>query len=60
MPKEGAGPRAFVLTRTPYGLGHDADGFSPAMATQYKELAEDGYVFVFQDIRGRFGSKASS
>ena len=57
VPKEGAGPRALVLTRTPYGLGHDADGFSPAMATQYKELAEDGYVFVFQDIRGRFKSE---
>jgi putative CocE/NonD family hydrolase len=46
-----------VLTRTPYGLGHDADGFSPAMTTQYKELAEDGYIFVFQDIRGRFQSE---
>ncbi len=56
VPRTGAGPRAIVLTRTPYGLGHDADGFSPAMATQYKELAEDGYVFVFQDIRGRFKS----
>ncbi len=57
IPKTGDGRRAMVLTRTPYGLGHDADGFSPAMATQYKELAEDGYIFVFQDIRGRFKSE---
>src|SRR5262245_26413248 len=57
VPKAGTGPRAIVLTRTPYGLGHDSDGFSPAMATQYKELAEDNYIFVFQDIRGRFKSE---
>ena len=28
VPKTGTGPRAIMLTRTPYGLGHDADGFA--------------------------------
>jgi putative CocE/NonD family hydrolase len=57
VPKQATGPLPVVLTRTPYGLGHDQDGFSPALATSYRELAEDGYIFVFQDIRGRFKSE---
>ena len=44
-----------ILTRTPYGIGGAAGTF----VTSYAELAEDGYVFVFQDIRGRFTSEGS-
>jgi predicted acyl esterase len=25
----------------------------------YKDLAEDGYIFVFQDIRGRYKSEGT-
>jgi hypothetical protein len=56
VPKNATGPLPIILTRTPYGLGHDADGFSPALMFSYKELVDDGYIFVFQDIRGRFKS----
>jgi putative CocE/NonD family hydrolase len=46
-------PRPFILTRTPYGIGA-----SPrTMNGSYAELADDGYIFVFQDIRGRFTSE---
>ena len=51
-----AHPRAalpFLFLRTPYGLDDAAD----ALASRYRELAEDGYIFVFQDIRGKFGSE---
>ncbi|REJ84951.1 MAG: CocE/NonD family hydrolase [Acidobacteria bacterium] len=53
----GAGPWPLLLTRTPYGLSHDDDGFHRALSTSYAELVGDGYVFVFQDIRGRYGSQ---
>ena len=56
VPKAATGPLPIILTRTPYGLGHDGDGFNPALGTSYRELADDGYIFVFQDIRGRFKS----
>jgi hypothetical protein len=41
-----------MFIRTPYGA-------NPAFTNsqQYKELSADGYVFVFQDIRGRYASE---
>lgn len=42
-----------ILTRTPYGIAGAAGNF----ATSYAELADEGYAFVFQDIRGRFKSE---
>ena len=40
-----------LLVRTPYG----AAGWQPgdSVPLSYRELAADGYVFAFQDIRGR-------
>lgn len=44
----------FMLERTPYG----ADKFpSPEKNPYYKDMAADGYIFVYQDIRGRYGSE---
>ena len=45
-----------LLTRTPYGLGDDEQGFSRRL-TLYREMFADGYIFAFQDIRGRYGSE---
>ena len=48
-----ANPLPFLMTRTPYGS-------SPAIAPrlpQRKELVADGYIFVFQDIRGKYKSE---
>jgi uncharacterized protein len=42
----------FLFERTPYG----ADGPPGRLAGSLRELAEDGYHFVFQDIRGRYKS----
>jgi len=43
----------FLLTRTPYGC----DGMnSDAVNSHYTELARSGYIFVCQDIRGRYKS----
>jgi uncharacterized protein len=42
----------FLLTRTPYGIAGDT-----AVANDYRFLSADGYIFVYQDIRGRYGSE---
>jgi putative CocE/NonD family hydrolase len=43
----------FMFVRTPYGIA----GSARTLPGTYGELAADGYVFVFQDIRGRFKSE---
>src|SRR5215510_10625942 len=43
-----------LLLRTPYGVG---DIKPDQLATVLTELSEDGYIFVRQDIRGRFKSE---
>ncbi len=43
-----------LLLRTPYGIG---DLSSERLAAALPELSADGYVFVRQDIRGRFKSE---
>jgi putative CocE/NonD family hydrolase len=45
-------PLPFLLTRTPYGIAGDT-----VVSNDYRFFAADGYIFVSQDIRGRFGSE---
>ena len=45
----------FLLQRTPYGV----DGAGLRLTGGYKELAQDGYIFVFEDIRGRYKSNGT-
>jgi uncharacterized protein len=55
-PKDVKGPLPFILLRTPYGI----DGGGPrALQFYLKELADEGYIFVFQDIRGRYKSEGT-
>jgi uncharacterized protein len=43
-----------LLERTPYGV----NGYpSPEKNPYVKEMAEEGYIFVYQDIRGRYLSE---
>jgi putative CocE/NonD family hydrolase len=53
-PKKALTPLPFLLMRTPYGAPASA---GPLGAESYKELVDEGYIFVFQDIRGRYGSE---
>ncbi len=55
-PKNAAGTLPLLIERTPYGLSDDEKGFSQ-MLYAYREMMPDGYIFVFQDIRGRYGSE---
>ena len=46
-------PLPIIFKRTPYGIEGSAGNFN----AYYKALADEGYIFVFQDIRGKFGSE---
>ena len=48
------GPLPILLQRTPYGVPEKAPETIPP---GLQELADDGYVFVFQNLRGRFKSE---
>jgi putative CocE/NonD family hydrolase len=58
VPKDAKEPLPFFLTRTPYGLSDDEKGYSQHL-NLYREMIPDGYIFVFQDIRGRYGSEGT-
>jgi putative CocE/NonD family hydrolase len=55
-PKNATGPLPFLITRTPYGLSDDSQGYS-RLLNLYRAMFPDGYIFVFQDIRGRYKSE---
>src|SRR5579864_6352798 len=58
-PKRAAERLPFLITRTPYGQGLDAKGFNLMLSAAYAELVQEGYIFVFQDIRGRYKSEGA-
>jgi uncharacterized protein len=45
-----------LMSRTPYGIASPDRGVSN-MIYRYVDMVPDGYIFVFQDIRGRHGSE---
>jgi uncharacterized protein len=54
-PLDQAEPLPMILVRSPYGLSPDKYGYS-AWLREYPHLMKDGYIFVFQDTRGRGAS----
>ena len=52
-PRNQQGPLPIVFRRTPYGI----DGAGGSFVRYYQALADEGYIFVFQDIRGKFKSE---
>ncbi|HMF13925.1 MAG TPA: CocE/NonD family hydrolase, partial [Gemmataceae bacterium] len=52
-PKDMKEPLPIIFMRTPYGIANAAGNFRAYL----KEMAEEGYVFAFQDIRRRFSSE---
>jgi len=58
IPKSATGPLPILFLRTPYGVGaQNIEATAPNRAL--KELADDGYIFAFQDIRGRYRSEGT-
>jgi uncharacterized protein len=52
-PKGTGSKLPFVFLRTPYSI----ERASAAFREYLKDLVDEGYIFVFQDIRGRFKSE---
>ena len=55
-PRNAPEPLPILFERTPYGISASDGGASP-MLYRYLNLVPEGYIFVFQDIRGRFRSQ---
>ncbi|HUR94493.1 MAG TPA: CocE/NonD family hydrolase, partial [Gemmatimonadales bacterium] len=54
IPTAAGRPLPIMLIRTPFSA---AGAFrTTELPLEYRELAQDGYIFVVQDVRGRFGS----
>ena len=56
IPKTASEKLPFLMLRTPYGVKEYP---SPEKQEYIKDMAEDGYIFVFQDIRGRYLSEGT-
>ncbi|HKV28159.1 MAG TPA: CocE/NonD family hydrolase [Candidatus Acidoferrales bacterium] len=55
-PKNATEALPFLITRTPYGTSDDKNGYS-SLFNIYQEMIPEGYIFVMQDIRGRYKSE---
>ena len=52
-PKSSSEPLPIIFNRTPYGI----DGIYRAFPGPLSELIDEGFIFAFQDIRGKFKSE---
>jgi uncharacterized protein len=57
-PLAASGDLPILLTRSPYGVPENQAGLT-AKESPFRPLITDGYVFVFQNIRGRFKSEGT-
>jgi putative CocE/NonD family hydrolase len=64
VPKDAGRSYPFLLQRTPYSAGVNVDGvlrygadFMPEQIGPSAEFEDSGYIFVTQDVRGRFMSE---
>ena len=57
VPKEAKTPPPILLTRTPYSLRPYGEDNYPATVGPSEQFAREGYIFAYQDVRGRFRSE---
>lgn len=64
VPKDASRAYPFLMSRTPYGAGAHVDGelrygvdWMPESLGPSREFEESGYIFVTQDVRGRYMSE---
>ena len=55
VPKNVTAPLPIIFFRTPYGV--TGWGERSLNGSSLKELVNEGYIFAFQDIRGRYKSE---
>jgi putative CocE/NonD family hydrolase len=57
-PKDTTTTYPMLIRRTPYSTGaYGEDKYVKRRTKSWQHLAEEGYIFVFQDVRGRFMSE---
>lgn len=56
-PKNASSPLPLLFVRTPYGVPENADSLTESGL--FDDLIADGYIFVSQNIRGRFKSEGT-
>jgi len=56
-PKNAVGPLPMLFARTPYGVPEDSNSLTESGL--FDDLIADGYIFVSQNIRGRFKSEGT-
>ncbi|HLA90012.1 MAG TPA: CocE/NonD family hydrolase [Gemmatimonadaceae bacterium] len=54
-PKVQSGTLPILVVRTPYGV----PGPNFPISRAWKEFVDEGFIFAFQDIRGRYGSEGT-
>ena len=58
VPKDAAaGPYPFLMDRTPYSVGPYGEDQYPRRLGPSEEFEKSGYIFVYQDVRGRWMSE---
>ncbi len=58
VPKDAAGgPYPFLMDRTPYNVGPYGEDQYPKNLGPSDEFEKSGYIFVYQDVRGRWMSE---
>ena len=57
VPKDAAGPYPFLMDRTPYNVGPYGEDQYPKHLGPSEEFEKSGYIFVYQDVRGRWMSE---
>ena len=62
-PTDNNTPLPFLIQRTPYGadlpIKEDSAVLTVMLPPYYRSMAEEGYIFIYQDIRGKFKSEGS-
>src|ERR1700678_3608156 len=60
VPKDAAGgPYPFLMDRTPYSVGPYGEDQYPRQLGPSEEFQKGGYIFVYQDVRGRWMSEGA-
>ena len=58
IPKDTMSAHPFLMTRTPYSCNpYGKDAYVPMWRSYKMQLAKEHYIFVFQDVRGRYMSE---
>lgn len=55
-PRDTSQKYPILMTRTPYGSGPYGEGYRPGLGPS-PLVAQEGYIFVYQDVRGTFMSE---